>query len=171
MDKDKTKQSNAGAYYLAGIGLAVAAVGVIFVYLMWGSFSKARETRRWVETPCLMIISTVKERAIKTHMKEYSWNLEYMYDFDGKSYLSKLDTLRGAKWSKTKDKIDEFIEEYPEGEKATCFVNPSNPEQAILKHDTKAAGYSIWFPMLFVVGGLGITISSLRGLKFGGIRC
>jgi hypothetical protein len=37
-----------------------------------------------------------------------------------------------------------------------AFVNPAEPDFAVLKPDTKATGYSIWFPLLFVVGGLGI---------------
>ena len=42
-----------------------------------------------------------------------------------------------------------------------AYVNPSDPDFAVLKPDTKAAGYSIWFPLLFVVGGLGITVRAI----------
>lgn len=161
-----TEKSNAGSYYLAGIGLAVAFVGAVFVYLLWNSYSKAKATREWKETPCLVIQSRVKERSAKNISTEFSWNLEYIYDFDGESYASKRHTLRGSKWSSFKKSVDMLITEFPEGEKATCFVNPAKPSQAILSHDSKAGGYSIWFPMLFVVGGLGITVSALRGLNF-----
>jgi hypothetical protein len=43
-----------------------------------------------------------------------------------------------------------------------CYVNPSDPTIAILKHGTRAALYSIWFPLLFVVGGLGIAWTAIR---------
>lgn len=42
-----------------------------------------------------------------------------------------------------------------------AFVNPTEPNFAVLKPDTKAAGYSIWFPLLFVVGGLGIVVRAI----------
>jgi hypothetical protein len=42
-----------------------------------------------------------------------------------------------------------------------AFVNPAQPDFAVLKPDTKAAGYSIWFPLLFVVGGLGIVVRAI----------
>lgn len=165
-----TEKSRAGAFYLAGIGLAVALVGAVFVYLLWSSFSQARATREWTETPCLVIMSKVKERSVDIS-KEFSWNVEYIYDFGGESYSSKFHTPRAAKWSSSKKNVDALISEYPEGEKAICYVNPAAPSQAILKHDSKGAGYSIWFPMLFVVGGLGITVSALRGVKFKLIPC
>jgi hypothetical protein len=169
--KKSTEKSKAGSYYLAGIGLAVAAVGAVFVYLLWSSFAQANATREWQETPCLIITSKVKERSAKNITKEYSWNLEYIYDFDGESYSSKFHTPRAAKWSNSEKSIEALIAEYPEGEKSICYVNPATPSQAILKHDSKGAGYSIWFPMLFVVGGLGITLSAMRGLNFKLIPC
>jgi hypothetical protein len=168
--KDNEK-SKAGSIYLAGIGLAVAAVGAVFVYLMWHSFSQARATREWMETPCLVISSKVNERSAAAISKEYSWHVEYIYDVDGKSYTSKFHSPRAAKWSSSKSGVEELMEKYPEGERAVCFVNPEAPSQAILKHDSKGAGYSIWFPMLFVVGGLGITLSSLKGLNIKLIPC
>lgn len=165
------EKSKAGSIYLAGIGLAVALVGAVFVYLLWSSFAQAKATREWQETPCLVILSKVNERSAKNISKEFSWNVEYIYDFNGESYSSKFHTPRAAKWSSAKKSVDALIEQYPEGEKSICFVNPKVPSQAILKHDSKGAGYSIWFPMLFVVGGLGIALSALRGLKLKLIPC
>ena len=159
------QKSKAGSFYLAGIGLAVALVGAVFVYLLWASYSQAKATREWKETPCLVIISKVNERSEKHITKEFSWRVEYLYDVDGKSYSSKFYRPRAAKWGSSMQEVEALIKKYPEGGKAICFVNPSNPKQAILAHDSKAAGYSIWFPMLFVVGGLGITIKALIGLK------
>jgi hypothetical protein len=166
-----TEKSNAGSYYLAGIGLAVALVGAVFVYLLGSSFFQASETREWQETPCLVIRSAVKERSAKNITREFSWNVEYNYDFGGRSYSSKFHTPRAAKWSSSKKSSEGLIRQYPENKKAICYVNPAAPSQAILKHDSKGGGYSIWFPMLFVIGGLGITVSALKGLKFKSIRC
>lgn len=171
MEQKRGEKSRAGAFYLAGIGFAVALVGALFVYLMWNSFLRAKATREWPEVSCLVIVSRVKERSEKIASNKYSWRIEYIYDFEGKSYQSNLHTLRASKWMSDRAKVDKLIEKYPEGGRAVCFVNPEEPGQAILKHDSKAAGYSIWFPMLFVVGGLGITISSLRGVKLLGSSC
>jgi hypothetical protein len=42
-----------------------------------------------------------------------------------------------------------------------CYVDPKSPDRAVLKRDTKAALYSIWFPCLFVIGGAGMILSAL----------
>jgi hypothetical protein len=42
-----------------------------------------------------------------------------------------------------------------------CFVNPKNPQLAVLKPDSLAPGYSIWFPGLFMIAGLGIGMNAL----------
>ena len=164
----KAQENKSGAIYLAGIGLAVACVGAVFVYLLWNSFSNAKATREWTETSCLIIRSKVAERQLEFNNKEYSWNVEYNYSFDGEDYSSVFHKPRGKKWTSRKHEVEALIEEYPKNSKELCFVNPADPTQAILDHDSKAGGYSIWFPMLFVIGGLGISFSALRksGINF-----
>ena len=53
------------------------------------------------------------------------------------------------------------MERWPVGKQVEAFVNPKAPKEAVLDHETKAPGYSIWFPGLFLVGGLGILGKSL----------
>jgi hypothetical protein len=48
--------------------------------------------------------------------------------------------------------------------RTTCRVHPRDPDFAVLKPDSLAPGYSIWFPALFVVGGLGMAGKAARGL-------
>ncbi len=171
MEEKRGEKSRAGAFYLAGVGMAVALVGALFVYLLWNSYVKAMGTREWREVSCLVIVSKVMERSEKIAANKYSWGIEYIYDFEGRGYQSDLHTLRASKWTSDRGGVEELMRSYPEGERAVCFVNPERPGQAILEHDSKGAVYSIWFPMLFVVGGLGITVSSLRGVKLWGRLC
>ena len=64
--------------------------------------------------------------------------------------------------SSHKEAAQEKLEAYPEGKAVTCYVNPEDPAFAILEHSTRAALYSLWFPLLFVVGGAGMILSALR---------
>jgi hypothetical protein len=64
--------------------------------------------------------------------------------------------------SSHKEGTEERLEQYPVGKEVTAYVNPADPEFAILEHSSKAALYSIWFPCLFMVGGVGMIISALR---------
>ena len=130
---------------------------------MWLSFAKANKTRGWLETPCL-IVSSQKHTEERTLGKvEHQWRGSYSYEVDGKTYLSTRYELRGSKWTtKDEEKIDPILETFPTGQTRTCFVNPQDHNYAILKHDSRGAGYSIWFPGLFAVGGVGIIVGAIR---------
>ena len=158
-------KSRAGSFYLVGIGFAVMLVGAVFMYFMWKSYSQASLTRTWTKTPAVMIVSAMKNRSAEHISKEYSWSLEYAYAYEGEEYTSKFNTPRGAKWTSRKMEIQGLVDAKPENSNVFCYVNPENPKQAILTHDIKAADYSIWFPAIFVVGGLGMMWGSIKRMK------
>ena len=60
------------------------------------------------------------------------------------------------------------IKSYSKDETVDCWVNPQAPNIAILKHGTLAPLYTIWFPGLFVVAGLGIIFNGIKRFNFKG---
>lgn len=159
------QKSKAGGFYLMGIGFAIAAVGAVFVWLMWSSYAQVQETKSWEEMPCEITVSDINTRSAEHISMEYSWKVEYKFTVEGKVLTSKFHTPRGIKWTSDQGRIKAMIDAYPVGKKTVCYVNLDNTKQVILEHDSQAALYSIWFPMLFVVGGLGIMWSAIRGMK------
>jgi hypothetical protein len=87
--------------------------------------------------------------------------LLYGYEWKGEAKTGELIVARGNPWAKERARAERQLENFPEGLKTMAFVNPAQPDFAVLKPDTKAAGYSIWFPLLFVVGGLGIVVRAI----------
>ncbi|MFC5049847.1 DUF3592 domain-containing protein [Rubritalea spongiae] len=159
------RSSKAGAVYLFGIGLFLFFLGAGFCWLMAKSFRNASDTRQWVETSCLIIRSELGKRADVNIAPEYRWEVSYKYQYEGGDYVSDLYKPRGQKWQKSIEKVKKLIAEYPLDTRAVCYVNPDEPSIAILEHDTKAAGYSIWFPAIFSVGGIGMMVGAVRGGK------
>ena len=53
------------------------------------------------------------------------------------------------------------LDAYPVGKETVCYVDPEDKSIAVLRKDTKAALYSIWFPCLFVIGGLGMIATAI----------
>ncbi len=53
------------------------------------------------------------------------------------------------------------IEQYAVGTETVCWLDPDLPEMVVLKKDSKAALYTIWFPFLFIVGAVGMIYSAL----------
>ena len=156
------KKEAAGSLYLIVIGLLLAGAGGVFTWLLGASFERARAMDQWSEQDCYILESELREQRLGPDVPtEYRFGLLFGYEFEGAPYSSENLTLRENAWVKEPAKIQALINNFPAGSRQTCYVNPENPEQAVLKKETKAPGYSIWFPMLFVVGGLGVMVKAL----------
>lgn len=158
--------STAGRWYLAVLGLALALIGGVFVWLMGRSFLRAREMRTWPEVACVILSSEVEERRHDENSPpEFRQDLSFGYEWKGVARAGDRLTLRGSPWSSNRELVEARTAELPAGKQSSCRVDPANPDFAVLKPDSLAPGYSIWFPALFVVGGLGITIRAVIGKR------
>lgn len=151
-----------GRLWLAGMGLFLAAAGILFVWVLWTAWQRAEETRSWTPIPCLIVSSRLsQERPTPNSNPAFRAEVRYSYTYAGKvmtgTHIKRVDSA-----SQHEDVAKKKLEAYPVGSELTCYVNPKQPDQAILKHDTRAALYSIWFPGLFVVGGLGMAWNALK---------
>lgn len=154
-----------GAIYLIILGLVVAVFGAGVAWLMWRSFERASGQRGWEEQSCQILQSEVIERKIGEDVPtEYSYGLLFGYEVEGEGMTSDQYTLRGNSWSHSRVSATELVELFPSGTKQTCYVNPGNPAQSVLKRDSKGPGYSLWFPLLLMVGGLGVVSGGCRNL-------
>ena len=154
--------SAAGRWYLAVLGLILALIGGIFVWLMTRSFLRAREMGSWPEVNCVILTSELEERRHDENSRsEFRHNISFGYEWQGGFRTNNHLTLRGSPWSSNRGLIEARVAEYPVGETTKCRVNPTDPDSAVLKTDSLAPAYSIWFPGLFVVGGLGITYRAM----------
>ncbi len=163
-----SKKSIAGPVYLCLIGLAVAFMGALFMALLWKSYKGAKETRSWPMVEGRITESAVMERHLGPQIPpEYSLGVIYDYEMNGKQYEGGHLTRRENPWYKERARIEMDLEHWLPGSKVPVFVNPADPEEAVLKHESKAGGYSIWFPGLFVVAGLGIVLTALRKIFSG----
>lgn len=158
-----SKKNIAGPIYLCFIGLAVALMGALFMMLLWKSFQSARETRGWPVVDGTITEALVVERQLGPQVPpEYSLALTYEYEFEGGMFEGDHLKRRDNPWYKERARLDHEREKWLPGMEVPVSVNPDDPREAVLDHETKGGGYSIWFPGLFVVAGLGIILSALR---------
>lgn len=87
---------------------------------------------------------------------EYQLAILYRYEFAGTDYDSEQWSLRGSMKKSQRAEVEELVSEYAAGSTQRCWVNPQQPDFAVLKLDSRAAGYSLWFPGLFFIGGIGM---------------
>lgn len=157
------KPSTAARAYLTLIGLLLAAAGGVFTWLMWRSYERADEIREWPGVACAIIRSEVEQRRIDPNQPpEYRLGILYSYEWDGETYESDRYRLRGASWTKDRESVEELSETLAVGTVTEGRVNPEAPGEAVLRSESRAPGYSIWFPLIFVVGGLGVVVGAWR---------
>lgn len=167
--------SRAGRLFKLSVGLFLMVLGLAVTALLFIPYRKATETRAWTETPCEILESRREEKS----ESEFSQPVQrvffkYRYTFAGTEHTG--TRLRRVTFLESQDRdvakktphiaeADKLVAKYPPGAKTTCWVNPENPDEAVLEHFTKAAIYTLWWPMLFAVGGGGIVWSVLRRQK------
>ena len=141
----------------------LALAGAAFSLLMWRSYQRAREVDHWTVVPCVILRSEAEPRQIDPNGRpEYRFAVLYGYHWEGVPKESDRLKLRGRPWVGKEEAVQIFIEKYPEGSQQQCRVNPAKPEIAVLEPESKAPGYSLWFPLIFVVGGLGVVAGAWR---------
>lgn len=137
-------------------------MGALFTWLLGDGYLRARTMSEWPQVECVILESGVEKRQIGEAVPvDYRFGVLYGYEFEGERYTSERYDARGAGWTKNPDKLVGVLAQFKEGSSHRCWVNPEEPSFSILKLDTRAPGYSIWFPMLFLVGGVGVVFSSL----------
>jgi hypothetical protein len=157
------QRSTGSRVYLTLVGLALALVGGVFTALMWRSFQRARVVESWPVVPCVILSADAEERQIDPNSPvERRFAVLFGYEWQGLPRESELLKLRGGMWTGKQDVIQRLLDRYPEGSRHECHVNPADPAVAVLEPESKAPGYSLWFPLIFVVGGLGVVVGAWR---------
>lgn len=135
------------------------------MFILGRGYLRAKETREWPTYPAVVIVSAIGERTLgKDIPTEYTHELVYEYRVDEKFYRAEKLKRRDNPYFKDEAKIAPVVALWPVGKQVEAFVNPDDPTEAVLDHETMAPGYSIWFPGLFLVGGLVVLGKSLSNM-------
>lgn len=145
------------------MGLFLIAAGSFFAWRMWLSYEKAQMTREWTPVECRILSSRiVSERPTPSSELAHRVELRYEYQVKGVKHIGSRIRQVDAAPTQHIENARQKQQGYPPGSRQTCFVDPDTPEMAVLEHASRAALYSIWFPLLFVVGGLGMLRGAFR---------
>ncbi|HQZ28552.1 MAG TPA: DUF3592 domain-containing protein [Verrucomicrobiales bacterium] len=143
------------------MGLFLIGIGSIFVEYLWHSYLRAAAMDHWIETPCRIVSMTVDDKELNQRgLPKYVFEVVYAFDFNLLPYTGSRVKRLPTEVSDPR-KLKEYIEDYAVGTETTCFVDPDAPERAVLKKDSKAALYTLWFPCLFIIGGAGMILTAL----------
>ena len=126
--------------------IVAALAGLPFTWgIGYSLYSDDKAQKTWVRTAATVLESRVAEKR-RDNRTSYYAHLRYRYTFNGRNYESgQIGNADGAGWRGPAQKL---ANRYPAGADVIAFVDPANPENALLE-----PGYS-WFTIagLFLIG-------------------
>jgi hypothetical protein len=139
-----------GQLWLCSMGVVLALAGMAFTYLLWATWQVREQTRSWKAHPCTILTSQLHRDEEGRYLPE----VRYRYEQEGKGYESTRISLKDTP-HRDEEKAQEIRMSYRPGQQLSCFLRPGHPEQSVLRHQSRAPLYAIWFPMMFIyLGGV-----------------
>jgi len=124
--------------------------GVLFLYLATiRPMMQASAAEAWPETQCNILSSEVRR-----HENSFSADISYEYEMGGHTYTSDAVDFTNVASNKRKPAQD-LVDAYPVDSERVCFVDPDDPDSAVLIRET---GNQIWIGLVglpFLLVGIG----------------
>ncbi len=151
-------------FFLGLLGFTVTAIGAVFFYLMLHSYLRAAEQRDWPQVEGIILESELEEFQENDFSGlEFRPQILYGYEYLGQRKTGERLSLRGTPSYNKRNKVEAIVADFSAGKHVPIYIDPSEEDFAVLELDSKAAGYSIWFPGLFILGGIGIFVRACLG--------
>ena len=136
--------------------------GLAFLRPLWRSHEA---TANWRQVPCTVLSSRVaSHRGNKS--TTYSPDILYRYVIDGREYRSNRYGFFTTSSSGYQGKAD-IVSRFPKGLQTRCYVDPSDPTQAVLRPQDISSMWWAAIPGLFFAIGLFGLLTSARRAAFG----
>lgn len=149
-----------GCFLRCFFGIFFLAGAVAFYFLTIRPLWDVYAAGSWTETPCTILSSEVE-----THDGDdgdtYSIEITYEYTSDGQQHTSDRYHFMGGASSGRAGKA-EVVKAHPPGFQTVCYVNPDDPEDAVIERGLTADMWWGLFPLPFLAVGLGGLIFAPR---------
>lgn len=138
--------------------LPFAAVGAVMSVLTVRSLLYWNQVQSWTETPCTILEASLEENSDSDGGRAYQAVARYKYHWAGKDYESDVVGVHGGSdnlGSFQRNKARELERHLQNGKPFRCFVNTSNPSEALLYRDLRLGMLAFKAMFGFIFGGVG----------------
>lgn len=150
----KSSTSVGGRIFGSLFFLSFLGMGLLFCVFIGREVYLNALTYRWTRADCVILESRVQDDANREN--PYRFQVRYEYEWQGRTHSSEKWSRRTGGHS-TYDEAQALVTRYPLDSKAACYVNPSNPSEALLERPGLWMGFMILLPLIFVaIGGIGL---------------
>jgi len=141
-----------GWLFLFGFFAIFLFVGAVaFYFLAVRTVSRVVAARDWTPTPCVVVSSRVQSHR-GDDSTTYSVDILYAYEFNGREFKSSAYGFMGGS-SSGQDGKREIVRAHPPGRKTICYVNPSDPTDAVLQRGFTPMMLLGLIPLVFLFAG------------------
>jgi hypothetical protein len=123
--------------------------GLFFLVMMGKEILRTAESYRWAATPCV-----IESCSITNSGSEYAIAVAYRYEYGGRRYRSEQFALQQKRFADFGE-AQRTADALPVGATRQCYVNPSNPAVAILRHGDLWLALFLCLPLVFMLVGAG----------------
>lgn len=154
---DPTKRSHQIMGIIIGAAFVIIGIGVSYM-AFFRPASKIAEAQNWDKIICTIESMDYKTEHTKTgpgrtavHSKMV---VRYTYEYNGEKYWS--SNYRYGKAKYTKGML------FQPSQQTYCFVNPDNPEEAVMIRDDSAWSLWVLLPVAFIFLGIFAVFKAIR---------
>jgi hypothetical protein len=135
--------------FMTVLFLFFAAFSAFFAVFVGREAYKNIRTFLWNETRCLVLSSRVEQR-----QGNYYFTVKYRYQAGGRAHIS---TRYSPDYAGSSDyqSAAQISQTYRPKSRTVCYVNPSDPAQAVLAHGSPWVALMLIFPLIFGTIGVG----------------
>jgi hypothetical protein len=134
--------------------LVFFAAGAFFTSLLIRDVAQSARTYSWRKTECRIESSHVTEDRRSGDSSPYQFEVEYNYSIGQRVYSSTRHTRAESRFADY-NQAQRLVDRYPAGARSVCYVNPSNPTEAVLDRPSLWMALTLGFPLIFVAIGAG----------------
>ena len=113
-------------------------------------FFAAVRSYTWKKVPCTILRSAVAEEPFSPTVTHHVVKAEYSYNFGGREYKSTRFTTGKHQGSTDVTKAEQAAARLAPGRPSTCYVNPHNPNEAVLQRGELWGVLFLFAPLLIV---------------------
>jgi hypothetical protein len=132
-----------------------ALVGTATLYfLLVRPLAGILSARSWRETPCVILKSELESHR-GDDSTTYKVAITYQYEVGGRKHISSRYDFQGMASNTGLERKRAAVKAHPPGRRAVCFVNPSDPDDAVIERGVTGDLWWGLFPLPFLLVGVG----------------
>jgi len=157
-----TKRGSGCFLVLFAIPFLLIGSGV-FIFLSGLPIWNWLNAQQWATVPCTITSSDVGSHS-SSDGTTYSIDIEYSYAYEGRTYQGDQFNFFSGSSSGYKGK-QHVVDQFPAGTQQACYVNPANPDEAVLNRDFSFTYLIGCFGLVFVFVALALMVVGMRSGK------